>query len=35
VREENKKYDSPSFLLDNGRAWGDPKDPEEMLEGQK
>ncbi|KAG2129522.1 hypothetical protein BD769DRAFT_1667117 [Suillus cothurnatus] len=35
AREENKKYDSPSFLLDNGRAWGDPKDPEEMLAGQK
>ncbi|KAG2055669.1 hypothetical protein BDR06DRAFT_1006860 [Suillus hirtellus] len=35
VREENKKYDSPSFILDNGCAWGDPKDPEEMLAGQK
>lgn len=35
AREENKKYDSPSFLLDNGHAWGDPKDPEEMLAGQK
>ncbi|KAG1794953.1 uncharacterized protein BJ212DRAFT_1291653, partial [Suillus subaureus] len=33
AREENKKYDSPSFLLDNGHAWGDPKDPEEMLAG--
>jgi hypothetical protein len=32
---ENKKFDSPSFILDNGRAWGDPKDPEEMLVGQK
>ncbi|KAG2050545.1 hypothetical protein BDR06DRAFT_1011194 [Suillus hirtellus] len=35
AREENKKYDSPSFILDNGHACGDPKDPEEMLAGQK
>ncbi|KAG1829703.1 hypothetical protein EV424DRAFT_1316465, partial [Suillus variegatus] len=35
AKEENKKYDSPSYILDNGRAWGDPKDPEEMVVGQK
>ncbi|KAG2061048.1 hypothetical protein BDR06DRAFT_871390, partial [Suillus hirtellus] len=35
AREENKKYDPPSLILDNGCAWGDPKDPEEMLAGQK
>jgi len=32
---ENRKFDAPSYLLDNGRAWGDPKDPEEILAGQK
>ncbi|KAG2737939.1 hypothetical protein P692DRAFT_20659981, partial [Suillus brevipes Sb2] len=32
---DNKKFDAPSYILDNGRAWGDPKDPEEILAGQK
>ncbi|KAG0702797.1 hypothetical protein DFH29DRAFT_771107, partial [Suillus ampliporus] len=35
AQEENKKYDSPSYILDNGHAWGDPKDPEETMAGQK
>ncbi|KAG1723600.1 uncharacterized protein EDB91DRAFT_1270776 [Suillus paluster] len=35
AKEENKKYDLPSYILDNGCAWGDPKDPEEMVAGQK
>lgn len=29
---ENRKFDAPSYLLDNG---SDPKDPEEILAGQK
>ncbi|KAG1775225.1 hypothetical protein EV702DRAFT_1236239 [Suillus placidus] len=32
---DNKKFDAPSYILDNGRAWGDAKDPEEILAGQK
>ncbi|KAG1734771.1 hypothetical protein EDD22DRAFT_764901, partial [Suillus occidentalis] len=32
---DNKKFDAPSYILDNGQAWGDPKDPEEILAGQK
>ncbi|KAG1731640.1 uncharacterized protein EDB91DRAFT_1058624, partial [Suillus paluster] len=32
---DNKKFDAPSYILDNGRVWGDAKDPEEILAGQK
>ncbi|KAG1774896.1 hypothetical protein EV702DRAFT_974188, partial [Suillus placidus] len=32
---DNKKFDAPSYILDNGRAWGNAKDLEEILAGQK
>jgi hypothetical protein len=33
--EENKGFDVPSRIADNGKAWGDPEDPEEIEAKQK
>jgi hypothetical protein len=30
--EKNKNYDVPSRIVDNGKAWGDMEDPEDILE---
>ncbi|KAG1734539.1 hypothetical protein EDD22DRAFT_787883 [Suillus occidentalis] len=35
AQPENQKYDVPAFVVDNGKAWGDPKDPEETISAQK
>ncbi|KAG1809095.1 uncharacterized protein BJ212DRAFT_1279934, partial [Suillus subaureus] len=29
------KYDVPAFIINNEKAWGDPKDPEETISAQK
>lgn len=35
IRPENQKFDVPSLIVDNGKAWGEPKDPEETISAQK
>ncbi|KAG1855658.1 hypothetical protein DFJ58DRAFT_841086 [Suillus subalutaceus] len=35
AQPENQKYDVLAFIVDNGKAWGDPKDPEESISAQK
>jgi hypothetical protein len=32
---DNQKFDVPGFVVDNGKAWGEPKDPEETISAQK
>ena len=35
AKPENKVYDIPSRILDNGKAWGDEHDPEELVNKAK
>ena len=35
AKPENKVYDIPSRILDNGKAWGDKHDPEELVNKAK
>lgn len=35
ARPDNQKFDVPGFIVDNGKAWGEPKDPEETVSAQK
>ena len=35
AKPENKVYDIPSRILDNGKAWGDEHDPEELINKAK
>ena len=31
----NQQFDMPVFVVDNGKAWGEPKDPEESVTDKK
>ncbi|KAG0700871.1 hypothetical protein DFH29DRAFT_780199, partial [Suillus ampliporus] len=31
----NQQFDVPTFIVDNGKAWGEPKDPEESVTEKK